>query len=222
MKNLFLLSVLSFLLVNNTFSQTDSSSLFVSKDGNFFRFTNNYVEFKKGDLWGGGSVIHKTKKKLIIKNDITYSGNTKSFYRIDSSQLYSGPQPKFIILNEEGNRINVKDIIIFCSSLTETLGWAELKDDFLQIPDNFYNKEPIILQIHSHVYFPLKIKISRDFVGIYMVTLKKYETDFSMMYLPNFYKKIKCKCVGKQQIKCAFFGKYRKLLPYEVLSRSEK
>ena len=42
-----------------------------------------------------------------------------------------------------------------------------------------------------------------------------------MMYIPDFYKKIKCKCINNQQIKCAFFGKHRKLLPYEVLSRHD-
>jgi hypothetical protein len=219
MRKSMLLSVLCILLVNNVFCQFDSASVFISKDGDFLHFSNNYAEFKRGICWGGGRIIHKTKKKFIIENDITYSGNTQSYYRIDSSHMAVDAQPKFIILDEEGNYIDERDIIIYGSSSVEKINIAVSKDGYFQFPDNNNEKQIDVAYISSAIYFPLRIRLTAESFGVYTVTLKKFTPDFSMMYLPDFYKKIKCKCINKQQIKCAFFGKHRKLLPYEVLSR---
>ena len=165
-----LLTVISFVSVK---SQNDQR-IYENKDGDYFIFSDNYVEYKLNNIIGGGEIKYRGNK-MIVKNDIDYMGGTKSFSEFKHDTLKGNiGSLKFVLQDEFGCLISSKDVFVSAYLNNGNVIWANYTHDsiFLEL----YLKEmpsDSLIYIDTYGYYPLKIKLNSLNSGTYNVTLIK-------------------------------------------------
>lgn len=201
--------MLSYLLISvlilSAKSQVESVT-FIGENGDFLILNDNYAEFRFGSYYGGG-YFKQRKNKIVIENDLAYSGRSKSTYLFVANERpeVSGIH-KFIVRDNSNNDISDKAFMILAMANKKPLCWAESRNGFYEFPVKSI-PENTIVWLHSFEFYPLKIILDSYPSGTFHVSLAENDSSGIFAYMPDYTKKIYCKWQGKDKLVCSF--KYR-------------
>lgn len=199
-KYVILIQLFMVLVIPKLKSQNESF-IYCGDNSSFLSITNDYAEFRFTNIIGGGRV-DKLRNRIIIHNDISYSGQSKSYYSFFANDLTAKKgYYEFIVKDENNKTISSKDIVIHALQNKKTLNVAKEIDGHFELLLKEIPYDSII-HVMTYMHYPLKIKLDSLSSGRYHITLTS-SSEWLLYMTPAIGDKIVCKNKTHNTIICS-------------------
>lgn len=202
MKKYLFLSYLLILFLIPVVKAQGQSVTFLGEKSDFLILKDNYAEFRFDSYYGGGRVKQR-KNKIVIENDHSYSGRSKSTYFFEANNRVIANIHKFFVRDIRNSDVSEKAFMILAIVHNKPLAWAESRNGYYEFPVKPI-PENTIAWLHSFEYHPLKIILDNYPSGTFHITLAENDSSGIFAYMPADIKRISCRWQGKDKLVCSF------------------
>lgn len=162
--------IIVFILLLQSLLIAQNNTILYCDGINTIMITDDYAEFKFGSVIGGGQIERKNDT-IIIRNDLYYTGQTKSFFSfMNYDHKFKKNKVSFIIKDVNNQDVSSKDFVISLTGKNFPTKIAHEADGHYWFELNRITPD-MRIWVDTYMYYPMKINAESISHGIYNITL---------------------------------------------------